>query len=149
MKLQLDIAKTCPSCERETTDFSANVPVCRPCKRKRNARTNPRYNKYNLSMKQDSYRRKFPSLPDCGVYGLFNTEGKLMYIGESHTMPYRVYCHLGKWANAPSKFAGIDTSGWYPKVLWKGTNELQRKMKEKHLIQTLNPKHNIIYNGGR
>ena len=88
--------------------------------------------------KTNQYGKTYPA-PGKSIYGLFNSEDILSYVGESKCTPYRLYCHLGANNGALKDLDSIE--GYHYKILWDGTDKTRqdRLMAESVLIHTLRP----------
>ena len=141
--------KYCLSCEmnKPMDDFhnyklssDGKQPVCKECKNKKyNVKSNAEHPERND--KEKAHSKAFPS-PMKAIYGLFNPDGLLVYVGESKCTPYRLYCHLK--ANNGALKELDDITGYHYKILWDGTDKTRqdRMMVEAVLIHSLRPKFN-------
>ena len=128
--------KECHVCGEEK-EFYATGSRCIDCMKE--------YQKKIDSKRFGKFAQQY-NVPMKCVYGIYDPQGELVYIGESSQAPVRLETHLGKRGpGLKNKLPNRDTTGYTYKVLWSGENEIMRKIQERNLIQIHQPKFNILY----
>ena len=75
------------------------------------------------------------------VYGIVNSKGKIMYVGETYNGPKRIAEHLHQnCKNAPCRWE--DRTGWSWVELDQIDDDDERWSVEQEIIQALRPKYN-------
>ena len=84
--------------------------------------------------------RKLPS--DSGIYGVFDSNDKVLYIGKSVRLRSRWWAGRGSWFFEPHKMTDhILENGCY--IKYKLMNKLEAAHLELDLINQIKPTHNI------
>ena len=130
--------KTCKNCSEQDQDrfYTSKTNICKSC-----------------HIEQELTRQKsgeafiqYGGAAFKGVYAIFNGSGILQYIGESFNVPQRLYSHFHKSTSNSCVASKVDSmEGWTHKILWKGSNDLKRKVKETVAIRTMQPPLNKLY----